>query len=55
MDEGKQNLESDEHIQILRYPITEIESKLVNNEFEDSKTIIGLYAMLRYLRKADTR
>ena len=54
LNESKQKPDWDERIQILKYPIREIENKLINNEFEDSKTIIGLYAMLRYLQKPDT-
>lgn len=43
-------LEWDERIQMVRMPITEIENKLRQGEFEDSKTIIGLYALLAYLQ-----
>ncbi|HEX6385590.1 MAG TPA: NUDIX hydrolase [Anaerolineae bacterium] len=41
--------EWDERLQIVRIPIAEIGSKLRNGEFEDAKTIIGLYALLSYL------
>ena len=40
--------EQDERIQILRVPLSEIEPKLRSGEFEDAKTIIGLYALLSY-------
>jgi len=43
--------EWDERIQTVEVPISEIETKLSNNEFEDSKTIIGLYRLMSYLRK----
>jgi ADP-ribose pyrophosphatase len=42
-------LEWDERIQAVKVPISKIESMLLNNEFEDSKTIIGLHATLSYL------
>lgn len=44
-------LEWDERIRTVQVPIAEIESKVRNGEFEDSKTIIGLYAALAYLGK----
>jgi hypothetical protein len=40
----------DERIEIIPVPIAELESKLMNNEFEDSKTLIGLYGLLAHLR-----
>lgn len=43
--------EWDERIQKVKIPIGEIESKLANKEFEDSKTIIGLREMLEYIEK----
>lgn len=49
--ETKKKPEWDERIQIVKFPISEIESKLLHGEFEDSKTIIGLYAMLLYLKE----
>ena len=45
-----QKLESDERVKIINIPITELDTKLNNNEFEDSKTIIGLRAFLAYLQ-----
>jgi len=47
-----ENLESDERIQRIDVPIAEIRSKLANNEFEDSKTIIGLRELLAYIDSA---
>jgi ADP-ribose pyrophosphatase len=49
LQEVEKHLEWDERIQIVRVPIAEIESKVRNGEFEDSKTIIGLYAALAYM------
>ena len=43
--------EPDERIQKVVVPIAEVESKLANQEFEDSKTIIGLRELLAYLEK----
>ncbi len=50
LHETEKKPEWDERIDILRLPIARIEPMLLNNEFEDAKTIIGLYAMLAYLR-----
>jgi ADP-ribose pyrophosphatase len=47
----EQKPDPDERIQVVKVPIGDIESKLLNNEFEDSKTIIGLREMLAYLEK----
>jgi ADP-ribose pyrophosphatase len=46
--------EWDERIQIMRLPITEVKVRLIRGDFEDSKTIIGLYAMLSYLKEDAT-
>ena len=48
--ETERRPEWDERIQMVRLPITEVETKLHSGEFEDSKTIIGLYATLSYLK-----
>lgn len=45
-----QRLDSDERIQIVQIPITEIGERLARNEFDDSKTIIGLRELLAYLK-----
>lgn len=47
-----EHLESDERVQRIDVPIAEIKSKLANNEFEDSKTIIGLRELLSYIDSA---
>ncbi len=47
----EQKPDPDERIQVVKVPIGDIERKLLNNEFEDSKTIIGLREMLAYLEK----
>jgi ADP-ribose pyrophosphatase len=41
-------LEPDERVKVIYIPIAEVSKKLENNEFEDSKTIIGLYALLAH-------
>lgn len=51
LQEVEKNLEWDERIQMVRLPLAEIKTKLRNGEIEDSKTIIGLYAALGYLRQ----
>jgi ADP-ribose pyrophosphatase len=52
LQETAKNLEWDERIQLVRMPVVEVETRLNKGEFEDSKTIIGLYALLRYLKTA---
>jgi ADP-ribose pyrophosphatase len=52
--EAERHLEWDERIQIIRLPISEVEVKLTRGDFEDSKTIVGLYALLSYLKKKDS-
>lgn len=47
-----ESLESDERIQRIEVPIAEVKSRLANNEFEDSKTIIGLRELLAYIDSA---
>ncbi len=47
----QRQLEWDERIQMIRLPIADVDSKLHRGEFDDSKTIIGLYAMLSYLKE----
>ncbi len=49
LNETQKKPEWDERIQIVKCPIPEVKAKLRRGEFEDSKTIIGLYAMLLYL------
>jgi ADP-ribose pyrophosphatase len=44
------HLEPDERIKTLYIPMAELDRKLENNEFEDSKTIIGLRALLAHLK-----
>ena len=51
LERTKERPEWDEQIQTVEMPISEIETKLSNSEFEDSKTIIGLYELMSYLRK----
>lgn len=45
-----QRLDSDERIEIVQIPIAEIGERLARNEFDDSKTIIGLRELLAYLK-----
>jgi ADP-ribose pyrophosphatase len=44
------HLEPDERVKEVYIPIVELGKKLDNNEFEDSKTIIGLRALLAHLQ-----
>ena len=41
-------LEPDERVKAIYIPIIDVRKKLENNEFEDSKTIIGLRALLAH-------
>lgn len=51
LEETEIRPEWDERIQAIQIPIRDIETKLMNGEFEDSKTIIGLYALLSYIKE----
>lgn len=44
------HLEPDERVKVIHIPINEISKKLETNGFEDSKTIIGLRALLAHLQ-----
>jgi ADP-ribose pyrophosphatase len=48
-----QNLEVDESIETVSLPVREIEARLAHNELKDAKTIVGLHALLNYLRPLD--
>lgn len=50
LEKTQQRPEWDERITLVEVPISEIETRLSNNEFEDSKTLIGLYKAMSYLR-----
>jgi ADP-ribose pyrophosphatase len=43
--------EWDERIQAVEISIGDVEDKLLNGEFDDSKTIIGLYGLVFYARE----
>jgi ADP-ribose pyrophosphatase len=51
LEKTEQNLEWDERIEIIKLSLQEIEEKLSRNEFEDSKTIIGLHELLAYQKR----
>jgi len=52
LEKTARRLESDERIQEVVMPSEMVKEKLANQEFEDSKTIIGLREALAYLEKA---
>jgi ADP-ribose diphosphatase len=41
----------DERLQTVEVPLDDIDARLSNHEFEDSKTIIGLHELMSHLRK----
>lgn len=47
----KVNLEADERIREVLIPLAMVKEKLANQEFEDSKTIIGLHETLAYFER----
>jgi ADP-ribose pyrophosphatase len=51
LERTKQRLESDERIQAVVMSLALVKEKLANQEFEDSKTIIGLREALVYLER----
>ena len=42
LSESKQNLEEDEIIEVVRFPLSEALEQITSGEIEDAKTIIGL-------------
>jgi ADP-ribose pyrophosphatase len=51
LEKTEWRLESDERIREVVMPIETVKKKLANQEFEDSKTIIGLREALVYLER----
>ena len=51
MEKTERRLESDERIREVVMPLETVKEKLANQEFEDSKTIIGLREALAYLER----
>ena len=49
LEMAEERPEADERIHKVIIPVEEVERKLANREFEDSKTIIGLRELLAYL------
>ena len=47
---GGYNPEWDEEIEIIEMPMTEVREKLQVGFFTDAKTIVGLYALLNYIK-----
>ncbi|WKZ48078.1 MAG: NUDIX hydrolase [Anaerolineales bacterium] len=51
LEKTKRRLEDDERIREIIIPIETVRAKLANQEFEDSKTLIGLREALEYLER----
>jgi ADP-ribose pyrophosphatase len=51
LEKTNKHLETDERIREVAIPLTTVKEKLANQEFEDSKTIIGLREALTYLER----
>jgi ADP-ribose pyrophosphatase len=51
LEKTERHLEADERIRELTMPLGTVRKKLANQEFEDSKTIIGLREALAYLKR----
>lgn len=51
LEKTERHLEADERIREVVLPLEAVKEKLVNQEFEDSKTIIGLREALAYLER----
>ena len=51
LEKTKVNLEADERIREVLIPLATVKEKLANQEFEDSKTIIGLRETLAYFER----
>ena len=51
LEKTKRRLEADERIREVVIPLATVRDKLANQEFEDSKTIIGLRETLAYVER----
>jgi ADP-ribose pyrophosphatase len=51
LEKTERHLEADERIREVVLPLEQVKEKLANQEFEDSKTIIGLREALAYLER----
>jgi len=51
LEKTERRLEADERIQTIAMSLETVKEKLANQEFEDSKTIIGLREALAYLER----
>jgi ADP-ribose pyrophosphatase len=51
LEKTEQRLEADERIREVVVPLETVKKKLANQEYEDSKTIIGLREALAYLER----
>lgn len=49
MTRGDQQLDSDEHVEVVEFTVDEIRQRLAEHQFVDAKTIIGLHALLAYI------
>ncbi len=47
---GKVNPDEDEFLDILEVPIDEIQTKIMNNEINDAKTVIGFFKAMKYIK-----
>ena len=47
---GTVNPDEDEFLDILEVPIDEIYSKIMNNEINDAKTVIGFFKAMEYIK-----
>jgi ADP-ribose pyrophosphatase len=55
LEKTKIQLEADERIREILMPLEMVKEKLANQEFEDSKTIIGLREALAYLEREENQ
>ena len=51
---GEQQLEADERIEVVQLPLEQARQMLRENQFEDAKTVAGLYALFDYLARNES-
>lgn len=50
LKQGESHLDPDEYLDVVRMPIEEVEEKILKNEMNDAKTVVGVLHALRRLR-----
>ncbi len=47
---GVANPDEDEFLDVIKMPLDEVHSKIMNNEINDAKTVVGFYKAMEYIK-----